>query len=372
MTKKLLKNLFKIEFKGNIGMGTVYLIGLLVLIGVVGTELTDGLVPTRLPINQGVAVTPKIENRDTDPGKKNLQLYTFGFTTPASTTPLIPTQPPTTTCRSDIIKAPACTNVPCTAYEAAACDEKPCNSPGQNLPGLYGEKYNCAYISWVIPGQDPNPILLSIEPYKSQNAAYQQKINDPNCVAACFGKPVIYLYPEKPTLVDVELIIPGSVIESDPLYPEGGWKNVLAHPDGKLIYKNNKYHELYYESQVDYVNAPDNGKVIATQNLKAELNKITAQLGLIKFERDEFLDYWLPRLYKLNSPYVLFSVIDPVEKERVDHVSISPEPDTRIEFLAYFKPQMSSSTELNPLPLPTEIPQRIGFTAVEWGGTIAY
>jgi hypothetical protein len=71
----------------------------------------------------------------------------------------------------------------------------------------------------------------------------------------------------------------------------------------------------------------------------------------------------------MNSPYVLFSILDSEEKERIDRVEISPKPDTFIGFIAYFKPVYEKYTPM-PLSLPEVPPARVGYTAVEWGGTI--
>ena len=68
----------------------------------------------------------------------------------------------------------------------------------------------------------------------------------------CIGKPVIYLYPEKPTLVDVTVKTEGKIVISDPQIETygglgspkqsvGGWTNVLANPDGTLLYQNKTY-----------------------------------------------------------------------------------------------------------------------------------
>ena len=184
----------------------------------------------------------------------------------------------------------------------------------------------------------------------------------------CIGKPVIYLYPTKKTTVDVKVDIPGKIIESDPLYPSGGWKDVEAYPDGKLIYKGRQYHELYYESAVSKINPPENGLVVTKNNIEKTLKDLTTRLGLISFEQKELVDYWLPKLNELNSPYLLISVVDQKEKERIDHVEITPAPDTKIEFLLYFKP-LDKPIDIKSLEL-LEIPKRIGFTSVEWGGTI--
>lgn len=184
----------------------------------------------------------------------------------------------------------------------------------------------------------------------------------------CVGKPVIYLYPEKPTLVDVELTIPGEIYISIPKYPTGGWQNVLANPDGTLVYKQKKYKELYYETAVTVEKIPQNGIIIPTSDLKSQLGRIVTKLGLKPSERDEFLEYWMPLLTDLKKPYILFSLLDQDEKERIDGVDINPTPDVFINFIAYFK-GIEKPTEIEPLTLPTP-PQRAGFTAVEWGGTI--
>lgn len=194
----------------------------------------------------------------------------------------------------------------------------------------------------------------------------------PGCKYACMGKPVVYLYPTKPTLVSVTVETPGSIIASDPLYPENGWKDVLAHPDGTLLYKDKKYSELFYETSVNKrIAMPEQGIVIPSEELEQTLRSSIARLGLIQKEQDEFLEYWVPVLQNLHSPYILFSILPPDVKDSVDRLIISPKPDTRIEFIAYFKPLKQPIT-IRPLDLPKTPPQRIGFTEVEWGGTIGY
>lgn len=358
--KRSFKKFFKI--KGGISAGTLYvLVFFSILVG--GAMMFSGD-STVSRISKGTQiVTPGFVT--TEPAKNNIQLYTFK--------PIIPTPVPTTNyCPPDTTKKPGCTCVP---YEAmtATCEEtctknSDCSKKGgtcfSGSPGLLpgftspsdtsGTSY-CQYIYF-------NGAPERTDPY----------FDTPKCQTQCVGKPVIYLYPERDTLVDVRLTIPGTIVESDPLYPQDGWRNVLAHPSGELEYLGQNYRELYYETEVDKLNQPAQGMVIATSNLKMELTNITTQLGLIPVEQQEFLDYWLPKLYDLHAPYILFSLIDPAEKERIDHVDISPKPDTFIGFLAYFKPLSAPTTSLPSLQLPQNPPDRIGFTAVEWGGTIGY
>ena len=188
----------------------------------------------------------------------------------------------------------------------------------------------------------------------------------------CLGKPVIYLYPEKPTLVNVKVKTQGEVVISDPqIETTNGWNNVLAHPNGILLYKGNAYRELFYETESQKLKAPKNGYVFETKKLNDKLLDFITKLGLTRAdEQDEFLDWWIPRLEALNSPYILVSVLDKEEKHRLDTVEIQPKPDTFIEFIAYFRP-LSAPIEIEPLNLP-KTPERKGFTAVEWGGVIGY
>ncbi len=346
---KMKKNKLLPKFStGSISGGAIYIVFIVLAIGLMGVTLTNGPFPAQNPINTNSPVTPVVPILDA--GKKNLQLYTFGYTTPAPTVPPQPTVPPTSTCRT-MIKPPTCQA--CDHGASMLCKESPCNSPAFPFP-VYDPDYTCAYME------------------TTNKTLYDQKKTDPNCIEACIAKPVIYLYPTTPTLVDVSVKVPGNIFISDPLYPDGGWKNVLAHPNGSLLYENKKYSELFFESDVDKVNPPDNGIVIAKRDLKKTLTDTVTKLGLIGAEKEEFLDFWIPVLNDLDSPYILFSILDDVEKERVDHVEISPRPDTFIAFIAYFKPLTAPPTDIKPLNLPESPPERIGFTAVEWGGTIDY
>lgn len=185
----------------------------------------------------------------------------------------------------------------------------------------------------------------------------------------CIGKPVIYLYPESPTYVDVTLQLSGEITRSIPTYTKNGWRHVLAQPSGTLTYNGGTYSELFYESNVPNFIAPTTGIIIEKNQLQAKLGDIVTKLGLLPNERDEFLAYWVPKLETLDGPYIFFSIFPKVNKEQFDNVLITPQPKTRIEFLAYFKP-MQQMTNITPLKLPATPPKRLGFTEVEWGGTI--
>lgn len=187
----------------------------------------------------------------------------------------------------------------------------------------------------------------------------------------CFGKPVIYLYPEVPTLVNVAIKTTGFVFISDPQIEEGNtWTDVTAHPDGTLFYKGEKYKELFYETKSETLTPPKKGLSIKSEHLKTELLELITKMGLTqKHEQDEFLDWWLPRLEAYDSAYWFVGILDADEKKKHDTVIINPKPDTFIEFIVYFKP-LQKPFQGEKFELPSKPPARDGFTAIEWGGVI--
>lgn len=185
----------------------------------------------------------------------------------------------------------------------------------------------------------------------------------------CDAKPVIYLYPQKPENVSVKIEVPGVITLSIPRY-NNGWNNILAMPDGTLMYKNNLYSELFYETSQEKSTPPKNGVIVKKSELSLKLSSIVTSLGLNEKEKTEFVSYWLPRLEKINNPYVLISVFTGNAKEKIDKVKIYPKPDTFIQFIMYFK-GVNNTYPIEPIVLP-KTPERKGFTAVEWGGILDY
>ena len=185
----------------------------------------------------------------------------------------------------------------------------------------------------------------------------------------CNAKPIIYLYPTQPTFVDVRVEASGPIVISNPLYPVDGWKNVLAHPDGTLVYNGREYKELFYEAAIPPNTPPKNGIIVKTSDLKKTLSDLVARLGLRGFEKEEFVSFWTEKLGKEDAPYMLISLFPHETKETFDRVIISPTPDTFIQFIAYVKPP-KDPCPTEPLVLRDNPPKGVGFTAVEWGGIL--
>ena len=177
-------------------------------------------------------------------------------------------------------------------------------------------------------------------------------------------KPVLYLYPEKATDIDVSLRLAQNV-HFTCTYPayRNGWQ-VTAKPDGTLTDRTTgkEYAYLYWElggsARYDF----SSGFVVRGSDTAAFLESKLTEIGLSARERNEFIVYWLPRMQ--DNPYNLISFQSEAYTSLVE-LNISPSPDSLLRvFMAY-----------RPLEEPVEVPpqrfetfRRTGFTAVEWGG----
>lgn len=179
-------------------------------------------------------------------------------------------------------------------------------------------------------------------------------------------KPVVYFYPEKQTSFTVTLKPFGILTKSIPSYPWfGGWKNVLAEPDGKLTYKGENYDYLYYEGKAFYVKVPQSGFVVKGYELADFFDAILPKLGLIDKEIADFKQYWLARL---NEPerFYFIGILPQEEIERVEPMELNPKPDTLIRVRLFFK--KLENPQLFALPQIPQTPVRKGTTVVDWGG----
>ncbi|MBI2612071.1 hypothetical protein HYW54_05025 [Candidatus Gottesmanbacteria bacterium] len=180
-------------------------------------------------------------------------------------------------------------------------------------------------------------------------------------------KPAIYLYPERPMELSVQIIPDGYLTQSNPVYNDG-W-NVKAEPDGSIYeikdqkskIKNNY---LYYEAQIRNLSVPKEGWVIERSKIKDQISKILLRLGLNEKERTDFLSYWEPKLTK--KPYYFVTLVSKDELNRKETLLFSQKPDTLIRVRMIFE-GLDGPAQVSPLLLP-ETPKRSGFTVVDWGG----
>lgn len=179
-----------------------------------------------------------------------------------------------------------------------------------------------------------------------------------------YAKPIIYLYPQEKTEISVRLGKPENLTSSYPIYNDG-W-DVIAYPDGALIDKatGRQLYALYWEG-IDgaEVNMKE-GFIVKGADTVAFLEEKLSVLGLTETEAEEFVIYWLPKLQENKYNFIRFAPIEEINK--IMPLDFSVAPDTLIRVLMQYKP----------LDHPIAVREqklmfidRVGFTAVEWGGT---
>ena len=178
-------------------------------------------------------------------------------------------------------------------------------------------------------------------------------------------KPVIYLYPQSEISVGVKLGNPDLITTSYPQYTDG-W-SVLAQPDGTLTDLNTgrELYSLYWEGSGANFGTSNEGFIVKGTDTSEFLEEKLAILGLNARETEEFIIYWLPQLQENEYNYIRFA-----SSEEIDDympLLVEPRPDTMIRVLMLYKP-LDKAIDVDEQEL-APMPNRDGFTLVEWGGS---
>ena len=190
---------------------------------------------------------------------------------------------------------------------------------------------------------------------------YADKVID--YLANAFDKPIIYLYPEEPTLCSVKVTLNGELTCTYPAHGEHGWQDFTAYPDGTLIFPDGKeYYALYWEgiqhTEWDF----SRGFCVRGEDTAAFLEWALAAQGLIAREANEFIMYWLPLMQDNAYNVISFQTTAYTDGALLD---IDPAPDSLLRVFMVYQPLET--------PVEVEAPEfapfeREGFTVVEWGG----
>lgn len=177
------------------------------------------------------------------------------------------------------------------------------------------------------------------------------------------GKPVIYLYPQKETDVNVKVTFDGNFTFTYPEYNDG-W-TVTANSDGTLISGITEYPYLFWEGKViNYSPQVDEGFLVSRKETVPFLEEKLKILGLNEKERADFITYWAPKLIKNEYNIIKFDTEEYASKVSL---SIEPQPDSMIRVFMIYK--AANGTEKIKEQKLDRV-QRKGFIAVEWGGAI--
>ncbi|HCW31888.1 TPA: hypothetical protein DGH83_00085 [Candidatus Peregrinibacteria bacterium] len=209
---------------------------------------------------------------------------------------------------------------------------------------------------------DANPILYWQDPLGRWSTLSHKDFKP---LAEC-GKPVIYLYPQETTDVSVQVGVT-SFSKTVPAYGENGWM-VQASPDGTLLnYADGQtYPYLFWEGQGKPSVSPDQGFVIAREDLATFLDSSLDKLGFLTQEKADFVDFWLPRMLKNKQAYFFISFLGTQEMNAIAPLTVTPAPTTMSRILMFYHPTDSYLS----IPTQTLSPvMRRGFTLFEWGGT---
>jgi antitoxin component YwqK of YwqJK toxin-antitoxin module len=178
------------------------------------------------------------------------------------------------------------------------------------------------------------------------------------------AKPIIYLYPEKDMVVNVELEFDGELTHTYPKY-NNGW-NVMAKTDGTLYDEQGKeYYALYWEGDNRREFKVDEGFVVPGYQTTEFLEKSLDAVGLNRREANEFIVYWLPHLENNKYNLIHFST---TQYEEMAKLNISPKPETMIRVMMVYKP-LDAHIDMPVQDLSKMKVERKGFTVVEWGGS---
>jgi hypothetical protein len=178
------------------------------------------------------------------------------------------------------------------------------------------------------------------------------------------GKPVIYLYPSKPT--EVNVLVGAVITKSDPLYQKYGWQDVMAYPNGNLVYRSQDYGSLFWEGTgLGVYPLIDSGTIVPIGQASSVIRQQLSEQGLNTNEINAFLAYWQPQLP--STPFVRLSWLNTAQMNQLAPLRITPKPDTLIrvflDFAGVDKPYPIT-------PQTFSAPARTGFTVVEWGGLL--
>lgn len=217
-------------------------------------------------------------------------------------------------------------------------------------------------LQFTVPQKEVDELLTETD---NRITYEKENIEKPNPETA---KPVIYLYPEQETKVNVQLSFNGTLTSTYPTLPSEGW-TVTAQPDGTLTDEEGRsYRYLFWEGAADVDWKQDSGFLVKAEDAREFLEESLTQLGLNELEQNDFITYWLPKLEKNGESFVTFAA-----EQYTDNavLTVTPQPDSvlRVQMLIS-KVDDSNRAAFQKLP-EQELPrfEREGFVLVEWGGT---
>ena len=177
-------------------------------------------------------------------------------------------------------------------------------------------------------------------------------------------KPVIYLYPEEPMDVSVQLNIKNSKFTT--IYPKFNGKNtwnVHAQPNGDIYIKDKLYPYLFWEADSYNEQEINEGFIVSDEEAEKFLEEKLDILGLNDNEKTDFITFWLPVLLRNKLSLCSFQTQKFFNNYELN---ITPKPESLIRVFLTIK---KLNTPINIKEQKLLSNERKGFTVVEWGGS---
>lgn len=177
-------------------------------------------------------------------------------------------------------------------------------------------------------------------------------------------KPVLYLYPESDINVSVRFDRDDLLKTTYPKYNDR-W-DVFVKKDGTIVDKNNRsYYGLYWDEKINHIENFDTGFYVRSEDSIKFLEDKLELIGLNEREANEFIMYWLPKMEENGDNLVHFEFTD--FRESNNKLIINPPVDSLLRFSIEIK-KVNNYVPIKEQEISHF--ERVGFTAVEWGGTI--
>jgi hypothetical protein len=169
-------------------------------------------------------------------------------------------------------------------------------------------------------------------------------------------KPNVYLYPPRPTVVNVSIAHPERLTADDPTYGDDGW-SVTAFPDGRLRTSEGSRDFLFYERSIEVDRFQhEEGFCVPGRQAVAAMEDHLAALGFLPNEIANFQEAW-----DADLPRAGWMTVYP-QTEHLPALRIEPRPDVVLR--AWYLVEAGCQPVREPVVTPVE---RTGFHAAEWG-----
>ena len=177
-------------------------------------------------------------------------------------------------------------------------------------------------------------------------------------------KPILYLYPEEDMDVKITFDNEKALRTTYPKY-EKEW-NVHVKKDGSITDDNGRsYYALYWDEDNDLKEEFKTGFYVKSEDSIKFLEEKLNEIGLTEREANEFIMYWLPIMQENGNNLVRFEFTK--EREKENKLNIEPKPDSMLRIGIIVK-KVDKKVKIKEQKI--EHFDRVGFSVVEWGGTI--